>query len=368
MTRNRFGMVLLLTLAASLPAWAAQGDQNQDFFSELGEPGSGTTVYHVGGSYLGIDMQDITGDRVSQLKLQEERGAEVMMVDQDAPAGKAGMKEHDVILEFNGTKVEGCEQLRRLIHETPSGRTVTLGISRDGQPLTLQVQLADREKAMAHVKPFVMPDISVMPHVTVRPEFDMPSFDINIHSVRSGLQIENLTPQLGEFFGVKGGDGVLVRSVDKGSAGETAGLKAGDVIVRVGNEKVANRTDWNMVMRHASGKITLGVVREKREQSFSLTVPERSKDHSQSWGLDDDFKFEDFSTDFDRNKLNEIRAAARDSAARLREQLRQELAQNRESLQKTRGEVNRQLKPQLDELRRSLEEMRLELQKTLHEL
>ena len=52
-------------------------------------------------------------------------------------------------------------------------------------------------------------------------------------SMRNGLTVENLTPQLGEFFGAKNGNGVLVRSVDKGSRAEKAGLRAGDVIIRV---------------------------------------------------------------------------------------------------------------------------------------
>jgi len=213
-----------------------------------------------------------------------------------------------------------------------------------------------------------MPDVSVMPHVTVRPEFDIPSFDISVHSVRSGLQIENLTPQLGEFFGVKGGDGVLVRAVDKGSAGENAGIKAGDVIVRVGNEKVANRTEWNMAMRHASGKVTLGVVRDRREQNVSLTVPERSKDHSQIWGPDDSFTFEDFNIDVDRGDLEKLKTAARDSARELRVQLRKEFEENRESWAKSRSDIERQLKPQIDEMRKSLEEMRRELQSTVRQL
>ena len=71
------------------------------------------------------------------------------MVDQDAPAGKAGLKEHDVILTMNDSKVESGAQLRRMIRETPAGRIVTLGVSRDGQPLTLKVQLADRRKSAA---------------------------------------------------------------------------------------------------------------------------------------------------------------------------------------------------------------------------
>src|SRR5215469_1333438 len=107
------------------------------------------TVYSTataGRSYLGVDINDVTSDRVGPLKLKEERGAEIVSVDQDAPAGKAGLKEHDVILEFDGTKVESEEQLRRMLRETPPGRTVTLGISRDGQPMNIKVQLADRKK------------------------------------------------------------------------------------------------------------------------------------------------------------------------------------------------------------------------------
>src|SRR5579859_3782806 len=108
------------------------------------EDSDGTT------SYLGVDISDVTTERLSALKLKEEKGVEVTMVDQDAPAGKAGIKEHDVILTMNGTNIDSGAQLRRMIHETPPGRVVTLGLSRDGQPLTLKVQLADRRNEFAH--------------------------------------------------------------------------------------------------------------------------------------------------------------------------------------------------------------------------
>ena len=117
-----------------------------------------------GGSYLGVDTRDVTPDRLADLKLKEEHGVEVTLVDQDAPAGKAGIKEHDVILSINGSQVESVEQLRRMIREIPPGRLVTLGISRDGQPLTLKTQLADRKKTFAMAGPgksfsFTMPAI-----------------------------------------------------------------------------------------------------------------------------------------------------------------------------------------------------------------
>src|SRR5579863_5129279 len=104
-------------------------------------------------SYLGVDIADVTTDRLNTLKLKEEKGVEVTMVDQDAPAGKAGIKEHDVILSMNGTSIESGAQLRRMIRETPTGRVVTFDISRDGQPTTIKVQLADRRKQYAWVSP-----------------------------------------------------------------------------------------------------------------------------------------------------------------------------------------------------------------------
>ena len=236
-----------------------------------------------GGSYLGIDSQDVTKERMADLKLKEERGVEVLMVDQDAPAGKAGLKEHDVILEFNGAKLESVEQLRRLIRETPAGRTVALGISRDGQPMTVNATLADRNRL--HTFAYTGPKVK-MPKVVI-PKIEMPEMEFVIMgSSRSGLLVENLTPQLGEFFGVKDGAGVLVRSVEKGSPAEAAGFKAGDIIIRVEKDKVGDKGDWRSAMRsHRSGKVSIGIIRDRKEQTLSLALPE-SKDQSHVWRVE----------------------------------------------------------------------------------
>src|SRR5271169_6028573 len=122
-------------------------------------------------SYLGVDIADVTTERLSALKLKEEKGVEVTMVDQDAPAGKAGIKEHDVILTMNGTSIESGAQLRRMIREMPPGRVVTFGLSRDGQPVTLKVQLADKHSEFAVHTP--MPGDF---HFQV-PEIHMPDID-----------------------------------------------------------------------------------------------------------------------------------------------------------------------------------------------
>ena len=82
--------------------------------------------------YLGVGGQDVTSDRAKALKLKEERGVEVTSVEPDSAAAKAGLKEGDVVLEFNGQKVEGWEQLKRLVHETPIHREVKIGVWRNG--------------------------------------------------------------------------------------------------------------------------------------------------------------------------------------------------------------------------------------------
>lgn len=240
-----------------------------------------------GGAYLGIDIRDITPERMSALKLKEERGVEVVDIDQDAPAGKAGLKEHDVILEYNGARIESAEQLRRLIRETPPGRTATLGISRDGNPVTINAQVGDRSKLMAESWQKANRDhrIIVAPHdLPELPEFDMPNFDIRTfsNSLSLGMQMESLNEQLGEFFGVKSGGGLLVKSVEKGGAAEKAGLKAGDVLVRIDNEKVTDRADLHRVLRshQKGGKITLGIIREKHGQNIMLDVPQRKSQDS----------------------------------------------------------------------------------------
>jgi len=228
-----------------------------------------------GSSYLGVDIADVSPERLGQLKLKEEHGAEITMVDQDAPAGKAGLHEHDVIVSLNGTAVESAAQLRRMIRETPPGRVVNLGISRDGQALTVKVQLADRHKSTGWGQngKFEMPQMPKLPDF----DFDMPVSVVVVHSsMRSGLMVENITSQLGDFFGVKGGKGVLVRSVEKGSRGEKAGFRAGDVVVKVNNQAVHDTSDFTHALRSSSGSAaSVTVMREKKEQTLTLTLPEK---------------------------------------------------------------------------------------------
>ena len=310
------------------------------------------------GAYMGVDIADVTTERLSALKLKDERGVEVTMVDQDAPAGKAGLKEHDVILSMNGTSVESGAQLRRMIRETPAGRVVTLGVSRDGQPLTLKVQLADRKKSVGWgPKPkdfkFEMPAMPAMP------DFDVPVSVVVVHSsLRSGLMVENITPQLGEFFGVKNGKGVLVRSVEKGSRAEKSGFRAGDVIVRVNDQTVRDTSDFSHAIRSTtSGSVTVGVIRDKREQNLTLPLPER-KDSGDLF--EDSFDVPDINFDAETHiDLGEVR----NEFARMQPQMQFALQESRRAVEEARPEIEKAQR----EAKASLERLRPEIEKAQRE-
>src|SRR5678815_613889 len=93
----------LVATMALLPMLLGFSQAAQNWTVDPGQPWSVFSSEESGtSSYLGVDIADVTTERLSALKLKEEKGVEVTMVDQDAPAGKAGLKEHDVILTMNG--------------------------------------------------------------------------------------------------------------------------------------------------------------------------------------------------------------------------------------------------------------------------
>ena len=355
---------LLLTFSHAAQTWSVDPPGQPWVFSS---EDSGT------GAYLGVDISDVTAERLSALKLKEEKGVEVTMVDQDAPAGKAGIKEHDVILSMNGTTVESGAQLRRMIHETPAGRVVSFGISRDGQPMSVKVQLADRKKEYAYGPKmkdfhFEMPDVHVMPDI------DIPSINMVVvsTSARSGLMVENITPQLGEFFGVKNGNGVLVRSVEKGSRAEKAGFRAGDIIVKVNDESIHDTSDFTHAVKARNGStVNVGVVRERKEQNLNLTLPDKKQ--SNLW-QEESFEEPILNAEsaFELSKLNEELAKLRpqmelasQNARKAAEELRKTWCdQQRKFEQKAKEEAEKQqrkFKSEQDKVQRELERMTQEL-------
>lgn len=232
--------------------------------------------------WLGIGVKDVTdAETAKKLNLKETRGVEITNVDENSPASKAGIKEGDVVLEYNGQPVEGGEQLSRLVRETPIGRSVKLGVWRAGsmQSLTAtieaskgpQVFIANGGGAIA-----LPPEI----HIPDMRGFKMPDMDnfsgfmISGQSPRMGVVTESLSnqEQFAEFLGVK--EGALVKQVTKNSAAEKAGIKAGDVIVKVEDTKINASGDITRALRAARDKktVTVTIVRAKKEMPITVTI------------------------------------------------------------------------------------------------
>jgi serine protease Do len=224
------------------------------------------------GSFLGVGIQEIDSNRAKELKLPDDAGVEVTRIAPDSPAEKAGIKTGDVVTQYNGQRVENMEQFSRMVRETPAGRDVKIGIVRNGVPQTITAKIVGRPVISGQLIPAPVQN----PFELRFP--DMPQSRMTWRSTVLGVEAEALDGQLAEFFGVQ--EGVLVRAVTKGSSADKAGIKAGDVIVRVDDAKVSTPADISNRLRGLRGRsVSVVVVRERKEINVMLsamTRPERS--------------------------------------------------------------------------------------------
>jgi serine protease Do len=229
------------------------------------------------GSFIGVNIQEIDTERAKALKLREEAGVEVTRVEPDGPAEKAGLKNGDVITHFNGQRVEGIEQFKRFVSETPVGREVKLEVVRNGAAQTMLVKIGARRapRIFGDEMPFAMP--MPMEHMNIQIP-DIPRSLMSWRSSTLGVEAESIEGQLAQYFGVK--EGVLVRSVSKNSAAEKAGIKAGDVIVKVEDSNVATPADISSRIRALRGKTAaFVVVRDRKDMSLSVAISD--EDHNE---------------------------------------------------------------------------------------
>jgi serine protease Do len=229
-------------------------------------------------SYLGIGVQDVDSERARTLKLKEERGAEITSVEPDSPASKMGIKPGDVILDYNGTPVQGMAHLQRLVMETPAGRTVKLNVWRSGASLTLTGAVGQRKGMWLETGDGSMNMVLVPPTPMAPPApMSLPGMVTMMPSSMLGIEGEplNREPQFAEFMGAK--DGVLVKAVGRNSAAEKAGIRAGDVIVKVDDTHVSTSADITTAIRAAHGKRTfnLTLVRSRKEMPLTVNLDDR---------------------------------------------------------------------------------------------
>jgi membrane-associated protease RseP (regulator of RpoE activity) len=279
-----FGFAVLLcaaVLAAVTPPGARA--QGRELDQLLG--GDNALLLHTASQgYLGVDLADLDQEKAQALKLKDVRGALITLIDHDAPAGQIGLKVNDVVLQLNGQNVEGAEQLRRMLREVPAGRKVSIEISRDGNIQTLAVELADR-RVMEHDvwnkignegDPFTQGSgmgILAGAGDAPMPGFHMPFFG---SSLNVGALVEPLTSQMAEYLGVA--NGLMVKQVAHKSEAAAAGLKAFDVILKVGSDAIATTADWDRALRSNVGKpVQVTILRDRKQQTLTLQVDSKHK-------------------------------------------------------------------------------------------
>ena len=227
------------------------------------------------GGWLGVEIGEVTAEKAKDLKLPAVRGVVVDDVEPDSPAAKAGIKEKDVVTQYDGQLVEGTVQFRRLIRETPPGRSVTLEISRGGLTQNISVVLGDRSdvsvrKMKGKMRNFGGAYSFSMPNVEEFP--DMPEV-MDMRTPILGINAEDLTGQLGSYFGAPNNAGVLVREVRPGTPAEKAGLKAGDVIIKIESKEVRTLADLRAQLRDKSNQATVNVGILRKGSEIAITVP-----------------------------------------------------------------------------------------------
>jgi serine protease Do len=262
---KRFFCLIVLSALGLAPAAPAQ------------ESHRAVVIQHAGTSYLGIGIADITPERAAKLKLKEERGVEIGHVDENSPASKAGLKEGDVVLEYNGTAVQGMDQFARLVHETPAGHQARMVIWRNGAQQEVSATVGARKNTVIETPdgPVTLPAIPSIPAIPPMPP-EIPRFEMTWQNGMLGIEGEALGQhqQLAAYFGVS--DGVLVKAVVKNSPAEKAGLKAGDVIVKVDGTNVGSTREITSELRSVRSRknVPVIVVRDKKETAITVNLDE----------------------------------------------------------------------------------------------
>ncbi|HKG22925.1 MAG TPA: PDZ domain-containing protein [Blastocatellia bacterium] len=257
-------------------------------------------------SYLGVFLEEVTPDRMKDLNLNEERGAVVMKVTDNSPAQKAGLKENDVIISFNGRRVDTVREVQRLLSETPPGRAVTFEVLRGGAQQTLTATVTKRSSDMRYFGPGAPLDgkffkrseaelkaaekaLKLTDEQRKKLEQDLAkgfgnfgNFNFvytspggRFRGTRLGITAEPLTGQLAEYFGVKNGRGVLVTEVQNDLPAARAGLKAGDVITAVDGTPIEDVTGLVTVITEKEGPVVLTIMRGQAEQKVTVNIEKR---------------------------------------------------------------------------------------------
>jgi serine protease Do len=218
---------------------------------------------------LGVRLADIDAERAKVLKLGEPRGVEIKIVMEGSPADNAGIRPGDVLLTYNGETILGAQQLSRLVQETPPGRDVKVQYWREGKTQTASVTLGTAQSSSPTPNPLML---GFPAPNWESPRINIPAPFMVWRNSALGVEFERVDFQLAEYFGVKGG--ALVRSVQRGSPADRAGLKAGDVIYSVGQHPLLSEHDFSSLLRQPGETVQVSLMRDHKRIDLTINVPQ----------------------------------------------------------------------------------------------
>jgi len=245
------GLSMLLMLAVS--GFSANPGEDQ----EGGKKGQG---------WIGVSIQDITSRIAKQKNLKSRDGAYIVEVLDDSPAESAGLEKGDVIIEFGGKAIADADELTDAVRGISPGTKTSIVTVRKGEKKTFQITAGKMPKAHSAFS-FSLPRMK------------SPVIKVFRGGHSLGLQLMELNPQLGEYFGVPEGEGVLVEKVEQKSAGEKAGFKAGDVILRIGKRSINDIGDVRRALEsyEEETKVDAEILRKGVKKTLSVEI-ETSED------------------------------------------------------------------------------------------
>ncbi len=227
--------------------------------------------------YLGVQLQDVTKKLKEKKSLTVDKGAYVNDVTDESPAEKAGLKEGDVIVKFDGKDIAESDDLIEAVRKMKRDTDVKIDIVRQAERKTLTATIDRiphsfsfnfRTPSYHHMAPMPrMPRMPMMPHMSHG--YGWSSSSAPFDRVE-GLELQELSRQLAEFFEVPDKRGVLVTDVEKGSEGEKAGFKAGDIITKIDGGTVRDAGDVSDAVRETKKSTDLPVDVFRKGKAVSL--------------------------------------------------------------------------------------------------
>jgi C-terminal processing protease CtpA/Prc len=222
---------------------------------------------------------------------------------------------HDIIVDFNGAKIVDADDLRQAVRKTKPGSSVSLIVSRDDQKKSLKATI---ERSPEWFATPAVPHVPAVPHIRMVPH----RFAMSVSYDTYGLRVRDLNKQLGTYFGAPGGRGVLVEEVEEDSPADSAGFKAGDVIVKVQNDQVTHTHDiWDALEDMKEGETaSVEVIRKGSPRKLSLRVEEDPR-HG-SWFRSQSFRLPDFDSREFHREMEKLQQELRDMGKEIQSQTR----------------------------------------------